>query len=66
MMDDVLREAERLFLQQEYGAAVAFIRLAEPTEDKQWQAERRRFLAWALLAQGPFCPYFLRPPQRET
>jgi tetratricopeptide (TPR) repeat protein len=52
MMDDVLREAERLFLQQEYGAAVAFIRLAEPTEDKQWQAERRRFLAWALLAQG--------------
>ena len=52
MMDDVLREAERLFLQQDYGAAVACIRLAEPTEDKQWQSERRRFLAWALLAQG--------------
>ncbi|MCA9781680.1 MAG: hypothetical protein KC800_33410, partial [Candidatus Eremiobacteraeota bacterium] len=51
-MDSVLREAERLFLQQDYQAAVECIRSAGPSEDKEWQSERRRFLAWALLAQG--------------
>jgi tetratricopeptide (TPR) repeat protein len=51
-MDNVLFEAERLFLLEDYRSAIACIRSAPPTEDKEWQAERRRFMAWALLAQG--------------
>ena len=51
-MDSILLEAERLFLLEDYRSAVDCIRTAEPSENKEWQAERRRFLAWALLAQG--------------
>lgn len=52
MIDDVLLEAERLFHLRDYQSAVACIRSADPSQDKEWQSERRRFLAWALLATG--------------
>lgn len=51
-MDSVLQEAERLLLGQDYRAAVECIRSAQPTHNKDWQFERRRFLAWATLATG--------------
>src|SRR5690606_15624177 len=52
MMDKILQEAERLFLQEDYLSAIECVRSAPPTENKEHQAERRRFLAWALLAEG--------------
>lgn len=51
-MDKVLAEAERYLHQGDYQFAVSVIREAMPTENREWQLERRRFLAWATLAQG--------------
>ena len=51
-MDSILLEAERLFLLGDYRSALDCVRSAEPADDKDWQAERRRFMAWTLLALG--------------
>lgn len=51
-MDDILTEAECLLLEGDYHAAVTLIRSAPPCADKDWQFERRRFLAWATLSIG--------------
>jgi tetratricopeptide (TPR) repeat protein len=51
-MDSVLNEAELLLFRREYREAVALIRNAAPTPDRENQQERRRFLAWATLATG--------------
>lgn len=51
-MDSVLLEAERFFFQGEYQEAAEWIQISPPSENREWQAERRRFLAWALLATG--------------
>ena len=51
-MDSVLKEAEYLLRLREYQAAVLCVRAAEPSQDREIQAHRRRFLAWATLATG--------------
>ncbi|HIB64661.1 MAG TPA: hypothetical protein EYO33_06025 [Phycisphaerales bacterium] len=51
-MDSVLTEAEYLLKMRDYQAAVDCIRAADPSQDREVQALRRRFLAWATLATG--------------
>ena len=51
-MDDVLIEAERFLLSHQYQEAVELLRAAQPSENMEWQSERRRLLAWALLSTG--------------
>lgn len=52
MMDKILLKAEKAFFRGEYDRAVQIVRCAPITEHRPWQNERRRFLAWAMLACG--------------
>ena len=58
-MDSVLTEAEYLLKMRDYQAAVDCIRAADPSQDREVQALRRRFLAWATLATGETTQAFL-------